>query len=163
MDTKLTRLLLKIRRYKKIALLGFTCIIVSLCLVATGLLFLSSDNLWSRDTVRQATHSVTNTVSPMLSQTQINPGIFEKTMLAAASNYLELTMQQGELRQHAAALSCFASLGGPSPSEVLAAVDLKVSSPDVAASLESLRSLLEPTLGTARKEPGACIQWIFNS
>jgi hypothetical protein len=139
MDTKLTRLVLKIRRYKKLALLGFTCIIVSLCLVVTGLLFLSSANLWSGDTVRQATHSVTNTVSPMLSATPINPGILEKTMLAAASNYLQLTMQQGELRQHAAALSCFASLGGPSPSEVLAAVELKVSSPDVTATGANFR------------------------
>ena len=163
MDTKLTRLVLKLRRYKKLALLGFTCVIVSLCLLVTGLLFLSSDNLWSRDTVHQATDSVTNTVSPMLSATSIKPGVLEKTMLDAASNYLQLTMQQGELRHHAAALSCFASLGGPSPSEVLGAVELKVSSPDVTASLESLRSLLEPTLGTARKESGACIQWIFNS
>lgn len=163
MDTKLTRLVLKIRRYKKLALLGFTCVLVSLCLVVTGLLFLSSDNLWSRDTVHRATQSVTNTVSPMLSATPIKPGVLEKTMFAAASNYLQLTMQQGDLSNHAAALSCFASLGGPTPSEVLAAVELKVSSPDVVASLQSLRSLLEPTLGTARKESGACIQWIFNS
>ena len=163
MGTKWTRLLLKAQRYKKVALFGAGALIVSVCLVATGLLFVISNSNWTSPRLSEDTQSITTAVNSMLPPSDNTAGVIGKTMLAGASYYIQMTMQQSELSQHAAALSCFESLGGPSSHEVLDAVKLKLKSPEASASLENLKSMLQTSSGSGTKNQGACIQWIFNS
>jgi len=163
MDTNLTRLVIKARRYKKLFLIGATGVIVCLCIGVTALLLVGSEKIWSKTNAQNVNQSIQDMTTSVLPVSADPSGVFERSVLAVASYYLQTTIQQIELSHHVAALSCLESLGGPSPNKVLEAVKSKINSPDANASLESLKSLLEPRSAPSNRAPGACINWMFNS
>ena len=163
MDTNLTRLVIKARRYKKLFLIGAAGVIVSLCLGVTALLFVSSEKIWSKINAQEATQNIETITGSVFPVSDKPSGVLETTLIAGASYYIQMTIQQVELSHHVAALSCLESLGGPPPSKVLEVVKSKIKNPDVNASLDSLKFLLEPRPDSPTRAPGPCINWMFNS
>jgi hypothetical protein len=144
-------------------LIGATGVIVCLCVGVTALLLVSSEKIWSKINTQEVTQGIQRMTASGLPVSDNQSGVFERSVLAVASYYLQTTIQQVELRHHVAALSCLESLGGPSPNKVLEVVKSKINSPDANASLESLKTLLEPGSAPSNRAPGACINWMFNS
>ena len=163
MDRSMTRLILKIRRYKKIALVGVAAIgVATAALVAVGVFFLLPSKPWQSagDYVTGASPGISSSVTEM---TRSGGGLVEQALFWAATSYVESTLQNVDQQNYASALSCVASLGGPSPGAVIESVKSRVSNPEITQGLDSVLEKIKSSTDAGSKNTSSCLNWFMNS
>lgn len=162
MSTSMTRFILKVRRYKKLIIVGITAGVVALtALVLAGAFMLLLSKPWQapKDYLSQASTGISSSVTELANG---GGGMVEQALFWAATSYVEATLQNAESQNYASALKCVASLGGPSPGVVIESVKSRVTDPQISRGLDGVLEKMK--LGQdAGNNTQSCLNWFMNS
>lgn len=161
MDTNLTRLVLKVMRYKKLLILGGVTAGLLLVAVVAGLIMLAPIQQIKTASSNLA-ESATTFVQTNVSQ---NPpsGFLGQALMWGASTYVELTLNEAVQGNHIAALSCVAAMGGPSPVDVLQNVRSRLADHALSKNLDAIVERINSTTNASGSPNRPCLQWFMNS
>ena len=161
MDKDLTRLVVKVMRYKKLIILGGALAGLLLVAVIAGLIMLAPIQQ-----VKTASSNLAESATTFV-QTNVgqNPeaGLLGQALMWGASTYVEMTLNEAAQGNHMAALSCFAAIGGPSPVDVLQNVKSRLNNQALSENIDALAERLKSTASTSGPPTRPCLQWFMNS
>lgn len=161
MDTNVTRLILKVMRYKKLLILGGALAGLLLVAVVAGLIMLAPIQQ-IKTTSTKLTESATTFLESNLKQPSPN-GFLGHALMWGASTYVEMTLNEAAQGNHLAALSCVAAIGGPSPVDVLQNVKSRLTNQALTQNIDALTERIKSTTSASGPPTRPCLQWFMNS
>lgn len=144
-------------RYKKALVIGSVSFIafMGLLVVGAGVLMYKAAGFATQEVKTWKAENGLPTISLP------KPGFVEGVVMGVASGWLERSLASPEVQSVKDGLSCFAALGGPSPTDVVAYVESHTSDQQFRDRLSGLKQRLA-TLPGATTGPAACANWMLN-